>query len=219
MKKGHLCLITIAFVTIISSCSKDPIINNDKNVGISRITYFPTIVLTGDKVIAVANGTSFSDPGVKATAGSSDVPVTTTGSVDTNVDGVYSLNYSATNADGYSSSAARTIIVYTTDAGAAANDLSGLYLRAATGVTATWTKVAPGVYQVQNPGGSTAGPDLMVYAFNPTGFTIHIPDQVANDGTSYSSTNETYNNTTPASYSWVIINPSYGTGVRTFVKQ
>jgi hypothetical protein len=218
MKKTYLFSLIVVF-GVMYSCSKDPIISNSKMVGISRITYYPTITLTGNDVIAIANGAGFVEPGVKATAGGTDVPVTTTGSVDPTVEGVYILNYSATNADGYSSSAKRTVIVYTTDAGAAANDLSGIYLRAATGLTATWTKVAPGVYQVLNPGGSPAGPNLIVYAFNPTDYTIHIPDQIANDGTSYSSTNEMYNNTVPPSYTWVILNTSYGTGVRTFVKQ
>ena len=217
MKKIYL-LILIAFVSFLSSCEKDPIVSDDKNVGISRITYYPTITLMGDDVIAIENGTSFADPGATATAAGADIPVTSGGSVDTDVDGVYVLTYSATNADGFASTATRFVVVYTTAPDAAAHDLSGTYLRPATGVPAIWTKIAPGVYRVFNPGGS---PDqtLTVFVFNPEGFTIFIPEQVSNDGSITSSTDESYTNSDPPMYSWKIVNPTYGSALRTFVKQ
>jgi hypothetical protein len=218
MKKGYVFKL-IAFLAIISSCSKDPIISTADRVGISKVTYYPIITLTGNSIIAIANGTAFTDPGVKATAGTSDVPVITSGTVDTNTDGVYTLTYSSTNKDGFSSTAARTVVVYTTDAGAEANDLSGSYLRAATGELAIWTKIAPGVYTVQNPGGATVGRSLVVVAINPTGLTILIPEQKASDGSLSSSSNESYTNSNPPAYTWKFLNPGYGTGLRTFVKQ
>ncbi|MEO8766278.1 MAG: immunoglobulin-like domain-containing protein, partial [Ginsengibacter sp.] len=175
MKKRH-ALIFIALVSIVSSCEKDPIIRTDKNVGISTVAYYPNITLTGEVVIAVANGTSFTEPGVKAQAGGADVPVVTSGTIDTNVDGVYTLTYTATNVDGVST-AHRTVAVYTTDADAATHDLSGKYFRAATGLTATWSKIGPGVYTVLNPAGSGIGISLVVVAINPTGYTISVPDQ------------------------------------------
>jgi hypothetical protein len=217
MKKRY-AFILIAFVSIISSCSKDKIINTPDRVGISKVTYYPIITLTGNTIIAIANGTTFTDPGVKATAGSSDVPVTTSGTVDANTDGVYTLTYSATNSDGFSSTAVRKVAVYTTAADAAANDLSGNYARTSNGSVATWTKIAPGVYTVFNPGGAI-GTNLTVVAINPSGFNISIPDQLASDGSPTSSTNESYTNSNPATYSWKIVNPGYGTALRTFIKQ
>src|SRR5436305_2845338 len=172
MKKRYV-FIFMVFISIISSCEKDPIINDSKHVGISRIAYYPSITLTGDAIIAIPNGTAFAEPGVKASAGGADVPVVTTGNVDSNTDGVYTLTYTATNSDG-SSTANRTIVVYTTDADAASHDLSGKYLRPATGLIATWVKIAPGVYTVQNPAGSSAGPGLIAVTINPTGYTISI---------------------------------------------
>jgi len=216
--KKNCAFILVVFTLLISSCDKDPIIRDAKHVGISTVAYYPNITLTGDVILAVANGTPFTDPGVKAEAGGSDVPVVTTGTVNTSVDGVYTLTYTATNADG-SSTAHRTVAVYTTDAEAASHDLSGKYFRAATGETSTWTKVGPGVYSVLNPGGSVIGESLYVVAINPTGYTISIPEQIASDGSESSSTNEVYNNTTPATYSWVFLNPSYGTNLRSFEKQ
>lgn len=217
MKKRYLFLL-ISFLSIIASCSKDKIINTHDRVGISKVTYYPILTLTGNSIIAIPNGTAYTDPGVKAQAAGADVPVTTSGTVDANTDGVYTLTYSAVNSDGYSASATRKVVVYTTAADAAANDLSGNYARTTNGSVATWTKIAPGVYTVFNPGGAP-GTNLTVVAINPSGFNISIPEQLASDGSPTSSTNESYTNSNPAKYSWKIVNPGYGTALRTFIKQ
>jgi len=217
MKRKYVFLL-IAFVTMAVSCSKDKIINTHDRVGISKVTYYPILTLTGNSIIAIPNGTAYTDPGVKAEAAGADVPVTTSGTVDANTDGVYTLTYSAVNSDGYSASATRTVAVYTTAPDAAANDLSGNYARTLNGSIATWTKIAPGVYTVFNPGGAP-GTNLTVVAINPSGFNISIPEQIASDGSPTSSTNESYTNSNPATYSWKIVNPTYGSALRTFIKQ
>jgi Domain of unknown function (DUF5011) len=216
--KIKFAFIWIPFMLLMISCKKDPIINTPDRIGISRVTYYPTITLTGDAIVTVPNGVVYTEPGVKATAGTAEVPVTSTGFVDTGKDGVYTISYSAKNADGYSSFASRIVIVYTTAPDAAAHDLSGTYLRTATGSSAVWTNIAPGVYQVFNPGGSP-GTNLTVIVFNPSAFKILIPPQLGSDGTPTSSTNESYTNSTPATYSWRIVNPGYGSALRTFIKQ
>jgi len=217
MKRKYVFLL-IAFVTMAVSCSKDKIINTHDRVGISKVTYYPILTLTGNSIIAIPNGTAYTDPGVKAEAAGADVPVTTSGTVDANTDGVYTLTYSAVNSDGYSATATRTVVVYTTAPDAAVNDLSGNYARTLNGSIATWTKIAPGVYTVFNPGGAP-GTNLTVVAINPSGFNISIPEQIASDGSPTSSTNESYTNSNPATYSWKIVNPTYGTALRTFIKQ
>ncbi len=217
MKKRFVFLLSV-FVLIISSCKKDDIINTPEMVGISKVTYYPVLTLTGDVIMAVPNGTPYVEPGVKAEAAGSEVPVTTSGTVDSNTDGVYTLTYSAVNIDGYSASAVRTVVVYTTAADAAANDLSGNYARTNNGSVATWSKIAPGVYTVFNPGGAP-GTNLTVVAINPSGFNISIPEQLASDGSPTSSSDESYTNSNPPMYTWKILNPGYGTGLRTFVKQ
>ena len=217
MKKRFVFLLSV-FVLIISSCKKDDIINTPEMVGISKVTYYAVLTLTGDVIMAVPNGTPYVDPGVKAEAAGKDVPVTTSGTVDANTDGVYKLKYSAINSDGYSASTTRTVVIYTTAADAAANDLSGNYARTNNGSVATWTKIAPGVYTVFNPGGAP-GTNLTVVAINPSGFNISILEQFACDGSPTSSSNESYTNSNPPMYTWKIVNPGYGTGLRTFVKQ
>jgi hypothetical protein len=211
----------IAFVALCFTiaCNKEPDFNYPEGtVGRSKITNFPVLTLQGDEVMVLEKGTAFTDPGVSAKEGTNDLTPTVSGSVDINTPGVYKINYSAVNKDGFSASTSRTVVVYSTDASAAAHDLSGNYARTTNGSVAEWTKIGPGVYSVFNPGGAP-GTNLTVIVFNPTGYTIFIPEQVSSDGSITSSSNETYTPGSPAKYSWKIVNPGYGTSLRTFVKQ
>ncbi len=147
MKKRY-ALLLLAFVAMIVSCKKDSVINTHDMVGISKVTYYANITLTGSSVMSVIKGSTFTDPGVKAEAGGTDVPVTTTGAVNTDEVGLYTLSYSATNTDGYSSSATRTVVVIPS-AELPGVDLSGTYVAVPVGTTpgpAQITKVAEGVY-------------------------------------------------------------------------
>jgi hypothetical protein len=217
MKKNSIIL--AFFFSALISCNKDKLDNTPEKVGISKVTHFPILTMSGESVMAVANGETFTDPGVTAKVGDADAPVATSGTVNTSQDGVYTISYSATNSDGFSATLYRTVAVYTTDAGAAAHDLSGSYLRGATGVLSTWDKLAPGTYLVTNPGGAASGAGLTIVVFNPTGYTIHAPAQRSSDGNTSSTSNETFTPGSPDMYSWVFLNPGYGTGSRSFVKQ
>lgn len=90
--------------------------------GLTKVTYYVNFELNGDNPMLIPVGDNFTDPGVVATEGEEDVTesVTITDDVDTNEIGLYSVSYSAANADGFSSSVGRTVIVYdpaiTTDA-------------------------------------------------------------------------------------------------------
>ena len=206
-------LLAVLFV----ACNKDEIHNTEDQVGISRVTHFPVLTLNGDRYMTIEEGGTFTDPGIIATEGGADIPYTTDGSVNTGEVGVYDLTYTAVNKDGFPASLTRTVVIYSTESSAAANDLSGTYIRT-TGVPSTWTKIAPGVYTVLNPGGA-AGVNLTVVAFNQTGYTIHIPEQTIGDGSTMTSAQEVYSPGPPATYTWQILNSGYGTGLRTFVKQ
>jgi len=173
--------------------------------------------MKGSTYVTVAKGSAYTEPGVTAKEGTTDLTPTVTGSVNTATAGVYTLTYTAVNKDGFSASVRRTVIVYSTDAGAAAHDLSGNYARNTNGSIATWTKIAPGVYSVFNPGGAP-GTNLTVIAVNPTGYAISIPPQISSDGLTTSSALENFAGM-PATYAMEIVNPGYGTAVRTFVKQ
>jgi len=203
------------------SCTKTDTFNYPAGyVGISKITTYPTITVTGAAYIYVPKGGTYTDPGATAKAGTATVPVVASGLPNVNAAGVYTETYTATNADGFSASGTRTVAVYSTDATATGNDFSGKYLRAATGQIATWTKVAPGVYFVDNPGGA-AGVNLQVVLFNPTGNTIKIPSQIAGGNPTSSASEGTVPGApgTLVSYTMEIVNPGYGTSIRSFVKQ
>lgn len=211
-------LIFLSIIIVLAACNKEDIKNTDTKVGISRVTNFPIVALKGERYVTISVGGTYTEAGVDATEAGAAIPVTTAGSVNTTTPGIYTLTYSALNKDGFSASVVRTVAVYSTDASAAANDLSGNYARTSNGSISTWTKLAPGVYKVFNPGGAP-GTNVTVIVINPTGFTIKIPEQPIGDGTPMSSSNEIYTNSVPAKYSWKIVNQGYGTALRNFVKQ
>lgn len=216
MKKILLCgFYALIFLV---SCNKTDIIDNAQQVGRSKITYYPTVALKGSTYMAVPVGGAYTDPGCTAIANGVSLPITISGTVNTSVAGVYALTYIAKNVDSFSASTVRFVAVYATDASAAAHDLSGNYARNTNGSVATWTKLAPGVYTVFNPGGAP-GTNLTVIVFNQTGFSVKIPSQVASDGSITSSASESYTGVAPIQYSMEIVNPGYGTSVRTFIKQ
>lgn len=216
--KKYISLIGLVILSMmIYSCKKDSFIYPDGTVGISKITYFPILTLKGERYVTIAKGSAYTEAGVTAKEGATDITPKTTGTVNTATPGVYTLTYSAENKDGFAASVVRTVIVYSTDAGAAAQDLSGNYARNTNGSIAKWTKIAPGVYRIFNPGGAP-GTNLTVIAFNSTGYSIKIPSQISSDGLTTSSSNVNVSGM-PNSYSWTILNPGYATSVRTFIKQ
>lgn len=228
MKRKYINFIAILTLSVVLfSCKKDDFVSTKDQVGISKVTNYAVFNLTNVTVVngvnytLVAKGAAYSEPGVKALSGGAELPVKTSGSVNTATPGVYVITYSAVNADGFNASAQRFVVVYATDASATANDFSGTYVRSSNGQTAVWTKLAPGVYSVFNPGGAI-GVGLAVVVFNATGSAIKIPQQAANDGSITSSDLEA---STPgpggtlAAYEWKIVNAGYGPAVRKFVKQ
>lgn len=210
MKMKKYLILLAAFVLSLTSCEKD-------TEGVSKETAFATFAMKGNEFIYLIKGQAYIDPGVTAKENGTDLKVDIAGAVDVTKAGVYTLTYSAVNSDGYPGSIKRTVVVSDISAEAAANDLSGNYARSSNASVAVWTKVAPGVYSVFNPGGAP-NTNLTVIVFNPTVSSVYIPQQVSSDGSITSSSNESYN-PEKNTYSWVIVNPGYGAALRTFVKQ
>lgn len=113
-------LVVLATIIGMSSC-KDV-----TTEGVTDITYYAKFTMSGDKVMLVQVGTPFVDPGVTAKILDEDVTsqIKVTGEVDASTMGLYTLNYSVTNKDGYSSSVSRTVIVCDPTVTA---DISGTY--------------------------------------------------------------------------------------------
>jgi hypothetical protein len=218
--KKLISILMLSSVMVFTSCDKDEINNTDTQVGRSDVTFYPILTLNGSQYMAIPLNGTWTDPGAVAKEGATTIQYTTSGTVNVAAVGVYAITYTATNKDGFPASKTRFVAVYSTDATAASNDFSGTYLRAATGVNSFWTKIAPGVYKVDNPGGAASGAGLSIIVFNSTGLTVKAPAQKTNDGNTSSTSSETYTLTpAPPKYSWVFNNPGYGTALRSFVKQ
>jgi hypothetical protein len=69
--------------------------------------------MNGDANMSTPLGQAFNDPGCVATMAGEDVSdqIVTTGSVNTNALGFYTINYKVVNPDGFSASASRTVAV------------------------------------------------------------------------------------------------------------
>ena len=73
----------------------------------------PTITLNGDDQITLECGSGFTDPGATATVCGNSIQVTTTGTVNPNAPGIYTITYSA-SASGFTSEAIRIVTVQDT---------------------------------------------------------------------------------------------------------
>jgi len=153
MKK--LMIFLLGPMLFLIACNKEPDFNYPEGtVGSSKIIFYPTIAIKGERLIILDQGAAYTDSGAVAILNGENIEPVVTGAVDTNTPGVYELNYSASNPEGFSVSDFRTVVVISNDEQVNANNFSGSYNRAATGVDAVWTKVGRGVYQVDNPGGA-----------------------------------------------------------------
>ncbi|MCE5347187.1 MAG: DUF5012 domain-containing protein [Bacteroidales bacterium] len=130
MKKIYNILILILLVAFISSCEKEL-----TSEGVSRITYFPEMTMTGADVIFLPLGTAYTELGVTATEKGNQINITTSTSgiyhsysgntVDANAANKYVLKYTATNSDGFSAFLER--VVYVAKTGDLVNSIEGLY--------------------------------------------------------------------------------------------
>lgn len=92
---------------MLTSCS------DDETEGKSRITTYAVLELNGSAYETVQMGTTYNDPGCVATLGTEDVTsqVVTSGTVNTNQLGYYTLSYKVVNSDGFAATASRTVAV------------------------------------------------------------------------------------------------------------
>lgn len=100
-------LLVIAFILALTGCS------DDSTAGLTSITYYAELTLAGETTMQVQKGTTFEDPGYTAVMNGEDVTdqVTVTSNVNTSTSGVYTVQYSIVNEDGFASTATRTVIV------------------------------------------------------------------------------------------------------------
>lgn len=121
--------------------------DDDDTEDISRVTYYAILELQGGQFMSIPVNSTFIDPSCIGTLKGSTVQLDETGTVDATTPGVYRIDYAYTNSDGFAASTFRYVGVI--DAAAAAQDLSGTFLRTMYGPNpggdiAYWTKVSDG---------------------------------------------------------------------------
>ena len=106
MKTYKYILVILFSVFLFAACEKE-------TEGVSRITYYCDLDLKGDPIAFVVVGNTYNEPGWEASENGVDVSnnVVVTGTVNTNVAGVYTIQYSAANSDGFSVLKKRTVAV------------------------------------------------------------------------------------------------------------
>lgn len=127
MKKINLILLFILGLSFFVACDED-------TEGVSKVTTYPTFTVKGNQVMFVQQGSTFTDPGVMANEGETELSVLTSyanGSyvgkkgIDTNQPDKYEATYSAENSDGFSGTTTRNIWVANT--GDLTTSIEGLY--------------------------------------------------------------------------------------------
>lgn len=120
MKKIYYLFSLLILTGFFVSCEKE-------SENLSRVTHYVEFELEGTETVAVPVGGTYNEPGYVAMEGEDDVTesVQVTDNINTGEIGIYEVNYSAVNQDGFSSAASRTVVVY--DPAAPADDLSGTY--------------------------------------------------------------------------------------------
>ena len=180
---------------------------------------YPTITFTGAEFYSINVGGGL--PDIQATAFDSSlgesypVELTGTDNLDNTKPGLYVVQLKSTNKYGFYST--KNVLVAVTDVSDNVH-LEGLYKRTSNSEPVNVTRLARGLYQTDDVGGS---PTLAVAAYfvhiNDT--LIDVPEQPTSAGT-LSANGETLTMAPgDTSFSYIIDNPSFLDNRRTFVKQ
>lgn len=149
-----LCLSSFA----LTSCNDD----NDELTD-AKVTYYPTLEIQGAKFVEVPIGTTYTELGCKGVLRGEDCTsgIVTSGTVDINTPGLYYINYTYTNEQGYKTSTQRTVAVcdpsITTDIAGTYTVQNGSYRDYNSGTVSEFkgykvsvTKAAPGLFYVSD---------------------------------------------------------------------
>jgi hypothetical protein len=208
MRNKYLLLAALSMLLVVSCEKKTDDVSTIVDVS------FPTITLNGSEVVRLSVGASYTEAGAKLTdditGAVSDIdPVSD--NVNTAQPGLYFVQYTAANSNGFETNAVRYVAVTNVTG---TTDISDTYLRPATGENCVITKVAEGVYKVQNPGGAAGADGVIVYFVETSPGVYLCPPQPTEVGT-MSVNNITI---TPTGASWNVDNPGYNPNLRTFTR-
>ncbi|HEY9259304.1 immunoglobulin-like domain-containing protein [Chitinophaga sp.] len=210
--------IFLAGAMLLSACSK-----NSEDVYTKMVTpTFPTITLKGDPVVTLSVGGTYTDAG--ATGYDSITKVSTeltplSNNVDPANAGFYVVSFLTKNVYGYRTSADRLVLVTTISP---SDDISGSYKRVGNNEIVHVVKAGTGLYTIDNVGGVAGAPAPFVFPYYigfPDENTFEGPSQnTPLGGLSLSNTSITRSGAN-ITLKYVVINPNFGTAVRTFERQ
>jgi Domain of unknown function (DUF5011) len=202
----------VLVLILISGCKKETTADVSKAVKVS----YPEITLNGNALVILATGTPYTDAGAKLKddiTGAITTIQPTDNPVNTTQPGLYVVTFSAKNANGFETTASRLVAVTGVTG---TTDRTGTYLRTATGINCYITRLAEGVYELKNPGGAGVSVDTKLIMVETALNVYSCPAQPTTDFGYMSVVNINFNAT---GVTWNVINPGFGTGTRTFVKQ
>lgn len=209
---SKILLLILLPALLITGCKKETTENVSKTVKVS----YPEITLNGNALVIVQTGSTYTDAGAKLkddiTGAISDIQPTSN-PVNTAVPGLYVVTFSASNANGFETTASRLVAVTGVTG---TTNRAGTYLRAATGLNCFITKLAEGVYELKNPGAAGVSVNTKVMMVETAPNVYVCPPQPTPDFGTMSVININF---TATGVTWNVINPSFGTGTRVFIKQ
>lgn len=195
----------------------------DDTDNISVIRTFPLLELKGPTVTTVNLGGTFSDPGVKATLGGQNIAPRIRGNVNTAAVGVYTLSYTVKNPEGDSLTVIRSIGVVDPAAIPTFPDLTGTYVRAATGGVANVTNLGNGLYMTDNLGAvpTSSSAKYPAYFVQTSATAFEMPPQIIPGVGQFDFTSEgiVFNGGAVESIAYIVLGPGFGTARRILVKQ
>jgi hypothetical protein len=169
-----LLVVTLLF----SGCAKD------KNEP-SKVTFWPILTVTGDKLVIITEGDVYTDAGAVATSNGVPIDVKVTNQVDASTAGVYPVKYEAFNDDGIPAIDSRTIIVLP----AATTLIDGDHIvgdftlsapaRPSPVPSMSVTKLATGLYKISNIYGSNGSNSVIqvpAFVYTTDGLVYNILD-------------------------------------------
>lgn len=210
MKKIFIQLmVVIASGLLFTSCA------SDSTDGVSAVTYYPNITITGDALVVTTQGLAYTEQGATAEAGGKNLEVKVDGTVDTSKPGVYKIDYQSVNSDGFTAFKTRTVIVLSNQPSTI--DLAGTFVRS--GNVANVTSLGGRKYHTDNATGYTVGNDNVISLdfYNIDDKQIYAPYQENTSKTGISAESNIGTITDKNNWKWSIIASAFfGTADRIF---
>lgn len=216
--KKHIIYMALAVAVIaatVAGCKKEP----DPVSETVKVMY-PVITLKGNKYVSIPVGGTYNDEGATAfdTFTGQTFDISAAGTVNTTNPGMFPLLYEATNKYGFKSTEVRWVAVTNISA---SENIGGLYKRTSNGCPVNVTKVATGIYKVDNVGGVPNNPPYVydIYFVQMTDSTVDVPAQPGPFGTTSCDGEQLKKTAGDTTLSWIVMGAGFATNRRTFSRQ